>query len=375
MNFDVETDFKGRIRYLRSERKYIKQVENAESEEKNLDARTTEFDENGNKVLTHSYNEKGNLTGKTEYTYDEAGQLVYDKSVDDENIVVGETFYSNGLKTERRFLNPKFNIESTSRYLYDTQNRLIYAVSFSQRGVLTGKTEINYDSAGRRTEKEYLEDCFQTSNLSTFIKDANNFKINLNVMFPFYFKAKYGADNNPIAAAYYDKDKKIIKKYEFDYGKSGFIKELREFERFSSQHPKVQLPGFVVNALFSAAGVYYHAKHGDLQRSMQSLTELPMTNRKFYSFSGDKPRQIYTELFGQPATREEFKYGENGELLSETFYDYSDKKWTVHREKNIEWEFDERGNWIKKIFRDESPFNPRNKSSVVTITRTIEYFD
>jgi hypothetical protein len=375
MDYEREEEFTGAVRLIGIER--TSEMRNVNQ---NLDTApycTTsiyEFDEKGNKIKAEHRDTDGEITNQISYEYDEDGRLTYEKSSGGNRSVSGETIYQNGRRAEFRFYDLKGNLRTTTRYLYDTKNRLVYSATFHPNGVLVNKTETIYDRAGGRIEMSSLDELLQSASFGDAIVDANGFQIRLDVERPHYFKVKYGADNNPIVAAYYDQNKILIKKYEFDYSTDGFLKEWRAFAQAASQHPEVRLPGFLSDAFFAAVAAFEYARNGDWNQSLQSVFDLPMESRTVYRFRVGKLVETFYFIFGNLVMHSRLEYGERDELRRETDWIESDGKQIVLREKNVGWEFDENGNWTKQTIV-EKHYGTRSFNTVTTAIRNLEYFN
>ncbi len=122
-----------------------------------------EYDEDGNKIMAVSYDENGNVTGKTEYQYDEDGNNIMAVSYDENGNVTGKTEYQYDKKGNMiRLVNYKDGrVIIDNKYEYDKNGNMTYWGDYDLDGNVNEerKYEYEYDKYGNiKIQKVYYGD-------------------------------------------------------------------------------------------------------------------------------------------------------------------------------------------------------------------------
>ncbi len=333
------------------------------------------FNDSGNEIERVSFEDGDVLTFKQISNYDDSDQIKSRQAQYIKGELNVEELFSDGLLTEITESKPDGSIRSKSVYIYDLQQRLIYNARFAPNSSLQERTEIKYDRFGGRIVENILPDYLADGGLSENVFTTNKTKIELFAERARSFKVEYAADNNPVSAAFYYTNNSVIKEYKFSYKSNGLLHKVREYVNpVHAEFQNVRLPGFVKNILFTAKATYEYARQGDLQESVESLLKIPLIGTTSYQWNVfERLISKHRYMFGEIIGRTDFTYGSRGELLREAIYNEDN---SIFQENNFQWEFDERGNWVKQV-KTESPVKifEKMRGSTTTITRIIEYFD
>ncbi|MBA2749376.1 MAG: hypothetical protein H0U45_11710 [Tatlockia sp.] len=372
---ELPADLRGKIKSVRTDRteETIIFVENSEKYIETKSADVVTFDDAGNEIEKLNFRNDESVVSRRVSEYDEVNRLKFRKTTYSKDKSVLEESYSEGLPTSVTHVNSDGIIQSKTEQVYDPRRRLVYSASFDSGGNMLSQTAVKYDRFNNKTVETTLSGVFAAGGLSERLLTANLTKIHLTAELVSLIKVQYTADSNPVSATFYDAKHSLIKEYRFSYEPSGLLSESNEYVNPANiVLQNIEIPGFLKSVLFTLHAVYHYAVQGRLQQSVQSVFDIPLFNTVLYHWNAaGKIVLTYEYSFGKLSRQTNFTYGTNGESLQETMLDENN---LVFQEQTYEWEYDERGNWIKQI-KTELAITQTLKESkqVKTVVRTIDY--
>jgi hypothetical protein len=372
---DLPADLKGKIKSVRTDRteETVLFVENSEKHIETKSADVVFFDDSGNEVEKLNIHNGESVVSRRVSEYDKLNRLKSRKTAYSKDKSILEELYSEGLPTSVTRVNSDGIIQSKTEQVYDPRRRLVYSAGFDSGGNMLSQTTVKYDRFNNMTVETALSGVFATGSWSERLLTANLTKVDLNAELVSLIKVQYTADSNPVSATFYDAEHSLIKEYRFSFEPSGLLSESNEYVNPANIALQIiQIPGLLKSVLFTLHAVYRYAAQGKLQQSVQSVFDIPLFNTVLYHWNAAGKIVLTQEFsFGKLSRQTNFTYGTNGESLQQTMLDENN---LVLQEQTYEWEYDERGNWIKQIKTELAITQTlKENKQVENVVRTIDY--
>ncbi len=320
--------------------------------------RMEKYDEKGNTTAVRSYDRKGKLIGEILYKYNARGKIVEQTSFQDGRLPNIQTFSydSTGKLVEEAIYKFGETLFRKRFYSYDSQGNLQEINTFSPRDRLLEKKTFKYNSENRKIEEAECNSEGKLLTKTVWEYDKQG-KLIRETRFEGEVKkrvSRYNSRGQETETVHYQFDGKLSSSYFYEYDPEGNL-TVKGTVSYNSrgQRTKKSVDKYDTQQNLIENAVYFYPAGDPGWKTVYQYDNFGnLTQRKYYGSRGLEEEET-------------LKYDPNGNLLERNINNIRKSRrevWTY------EYEFDEQGNWIKRI-------DYRDGTAMYLVKREIEYFE
>lgn len=232
------------------------------------------------------------------------------------------------------------------------------------------KTDIRFEKIINYNRNGFVRDNIGSNNKKTLICKYDNYGNNVESTTFDSFQHIIDIDSS-----WYDKNGNLIEHIQYQYSNPTY--KYKQFYKYDDKGNKIEMISYTDDS-FNNKYTYIYDKNGIETEEDNTYTNTSIDNKQIFKYDEKGYLSEVDAYDGLTEVRFVFKHNNQGSVEEESRYDSNNNMVYDYQYK---WEYDEKGNWIKKIktIKKDSDNNDRTsifvkeKTPAVEI-RVIEYF-